>query len=69
MSQDKVVESLRMLYEWQRANGNTMEASSGNDWLNPAQPLTEAQLRHLAEAVYNVMRRDLRQERERHEGW
>ena len=69
MNQSKVLESLRILYERRRAKGDTTGGSNTDSWLDPTHPLTEAELRDLAEAVYELMRRDLRQERERHEGW
>ncbi len=69
MNHSKVVESLRILYQRRRARGNDTELSNREGWLDPTQPLTEAELRDLAEAVYDLMRQELRQERERHEGW
>lgn len=65
-----VLEALHILYERRRAQQkNAPHEASAETWLDPTHPLTSEELRELAEAVYDLLRHELRIERERHRGF
>jgi hypothetical protein len=65
-----VLEALHILYQrrWAQQKSAPHEANT-ETWLDPAHPLTPEELRELAETVYDLLRHELRIERERHRGF
>ena len=65
-----VLEALHILYQHRRAQQRSAPHEANSEtWLDPAHPLTSEELRELAEVVYDLLRRELRIERERHRGF
>lgn len=65
-----VLEALRTLYQHRKAKQqNAPHDANAETWLDPAHPLTQEEIRELAEAVYDRLRHELRIERERHRGF
>lgn len=65
-----VLEALRILYQRRAAQQQSApEGANRATWLDPSQPLTQEELRQLAEEVYDLIRHELRIERERHRGF
>lgn len=65
-----VLEALHILYQRRQAQQkNAPHEANTESWLDPAHPLTTEELRELAETVYDLLRHELRIERERHRGF
>jgi hypothetical protein len=68
-----VLEALTILHQ-RRVTRQQSALSEANNtpldtWLDPNHPLTSEEVRQLAETIYDLLRHELRIERERHRGF
>jgi len=65
-----ILEALQLLYQRRQAQQKSAPHEANSEtWLDPAHPLTPEELHDLAETVYDLLRHELRIERERHRGF
>lgn len=64
-----VLEALKILYLRRQSRQNSTSLETVDTWLDSHQPLTSEEVRQLAATIYDLLRHELRIERERHSGF